>query len=152
MKDEYSELLLSNSSGVRIMDVGRVFKMIKRSTCVLFMAIAFQGVAQTQQSPSVQNVSVSAADLPIARIDGGNRLYIRGSKVEKTYRVCVTHLGFNSLSEAKDYFSLLGLEYVKFNAESKDYVLMSLDVNESTSENWSVTDWNEYFSRSQVDK
>lgn len=145
MKNENSSSLVPNNSGMREKTMRRISKSITTSACILFLGLPVLGADQVQSKIST-NVSVVQSEFPMARINGNNQLYIRGAEVQKTYKISVSHLGFNNLDEARDYFGALNIEYIVFEAESKDYVLMNLDVSQVG--NWTVSDWNGHFAQS----
>ena len=120
-------------------------RLIKLTTFVVLFGLSNIEAVQAQSQTSISGNTVAQSEYPMARISGSNHVYIRGNAVETTYRISVGHFGFDDVNAARNHFDVLSIDHVKFEAESKDYVLMNLNVSSTTTASWTVDDWNEHF-------
>lgn len=121
----------------------------KRSSGKLFFGLTL-GLLTLGYSPDLQaqsgmqenGIQQSAAGM--ARMTNTNLIMLPGNQVLTSYRINVTHLGFNTLETAQEYFEVLPQKFVHFEVQDAETVFLHLHLHETEVNGWTVKEWNDY--------
>ena len=77
---------------------------------------------------------------PLARMELSNNITIR-TGLNPTYKIHMSHFGFDTKQEAEAYFLAIDVAYIDFVVLDESTVLMNFDLTDPAVSNWTLADW-----------